>query len=407
MDVLNPAKPLVNPYGPSGYASFITTLVGISYDHKVFTQYDGKGYYVGFTWKSDTLVSAAGAASGKGVFDVSPVKAEPPAGRLSVVSGGVFDVQLTDQRVETSGITINPIPDVTGSPGQTIALTAMAQDPAEGQILAYSLAPGFPSGASIDPARGSFTWSIPANEPPGDYLITINVSDDASPPLTASTSFTIHVQAPATLQTTNFSAVSGSGSFGSTATLTATLTSGGSPLAGKAVSFALNVNGSVTPLGTATTDANGIATLPNANIAGANVGTTPGAISVNFAGDATYLGSSASGSLTVSPRDVSSQVGVTNSGLVYNRATQQFGGTMTLTNTGTTALDFSFEVVLTNLPAGVTLANASGYTADGNPYILVDLPGGVLAPGQSVSFTVLFRNPNRTPLQYGAMIFNE
>ena len=169
----------------------------------------------------------------------------------------------------------------------------------------------------------------------------------------------------------------------------------------------MNVNGSVTPLGTATTDANGIATLSNANIAGANVGTTPGAISVNFAGDATYLGSSASGSLTVSPRDVSSQVSVTSSGLVYNRSTQQFGGTMTLTNTGTSALDFSFEVVLTNLPAGVTLANASGYTADGNPYILVDLPGGALAPGQSVSFTVQFNNPSKKLLQYGAMIFND
>ena len=99
----------------------------------------------------------------------------------------------------------------------------------------YSLDPGAPSGASIDPATGSFTWTIPANEPPGDYPITIDVTDNASPPLTASTSFTIHVQAPGTLQTSNFSAVSGSGSFGGTATLTATLTSGGSPLAGKVV----------------------------------------------------------------------------------------------------------------------------------------------------------------------------
>ena len=369
----------------------------------MLTQYDGNGFYVGFTWKSNTVSSAAGES---GVFDVLPVRGEPPTNPLPVVSGGVFNVQLTDQHVGTSGITINPIPDSTALPGQTIAVPAIAQDPSEGQTLTYSLAPGYPTGASIDPATGLFTWTIPANEQPGDYPITIDVADNASPPLTASTSFTIHIQAPGTQQASSFSAVSGSGSFGGTATLTATLTSGGSPLPGEVVSFALNVNGSVTPLGTAKTDANGIATLPNANIAGANVGATPGAISVNFAGDATYSGSSASGSLTVGPRDVTSQVSVASSGLVYNRSTQQFGGTMTLTNTGTSALNFSFEVVLTNLPTGVTLANASGYTADGNPYILVDLPGGALAPGQSVSFTVQFSNPTRKLLQYGAMIFN-
>ena len=129
-------------------------------------------------------------------------------------------------------------------------------------------------------------------------------------------------------------------------------------------------------------------------------------IVAQYSGSADFTGSSAIGSLTVSPRDVSSQVSVTGSGLVYNRFTQLFGGTMTLTNNGTSALNFSFEVVLTNLPTGVALANATGYTADGNPYILVNLPGGALAPGQSVNFTVLFSNPNRKLLQYGAMIFN-
>jgi len=301
---------------------------------------------------------------------------------------------------------LTAIPNQNVNVGSLLTLTAMATGQGSGTVLAYSLETGAPAGATIDPTTGTFTWTIPTTEPAGDYPVTINVSDDASPPLTASTSFTIHVQASPTLQASSFSAVSGSGDFGATATLTATLTSGGAPLAGKVVSFALNANGAVTPLGTATTDANGIATLPDASIAGANVGTDTGVLTVNFAGDATYLGSTASGSLTVSPRDVTSQVSVTSSGLVYNRSTQRFGGTMTLTNTGTSALDFSFEVVLTNLPAGVALANASGYTANGDPYILVNLPGGALAPGQSVTFTVQFNNPSKKLLQYGAMIFN-
>ena len=363
---LDPKGVFLTDKDHGGYVEFHTSLVGVDSDPSSYKAWTSNGYLTNIDWKNNSV---------QGVSDVSAWGSGSPLNEPPVISGGIFGVQATDQAT-AAGVYFNPMPDSVGSPGQTIALTAVAWDSAEGRTLTYSLAPGSPSGASIDPATGSFTWTIPANEPPGDYPITIDVTDNASPPLTALTSFTIHVQAPGTQQTSSFSAVSGSGTFGGTATLTAALTSGGSPLAGEVVSFALKVNGSVTSLGTATTDANGIATLSNANIAGANVGTTPGAISVNFAGDATYLASSASGSLTVSPRDVSSQVSVTSSGLVYNRGTQQFGGTMTLTNTGTSALNFSFEVVLTNLPAGVTLANASGYTADGNPYILVDLPGG-------------------------------
>ncbi|WP_165227460.1 hypothetical protein [Aquisphaera insulae] len=204
----------------------------------------------------------------------------------------------------------------------------------------------------------------------------------------------------------SLSSVSGRGAFGGTATLTATLSSGASPLNSEEVSFALVINGVATPLGKATTDAQGVATLPDVSIAGASLGTDAGAIQATFLGDGTFAGTTASGTLTVGPRDVSRQVNLASSGLVYNRATHLFGGTMTLTNAGTTALTSLFEVVLTGLPAGVTVANASGYTADGEPYLLVGLPGGTLAPGQSVTFAVQFSNPGKKLLHYGATILN-
>ena len=96
-----------------------------------------------------------------------------------------------------------------------------------------------------------------------------------------------------------------------------------------------------------------------------------------------------------------------SSGLVYNRATQLFGGMITLTNVGTTSLTGSLEVELTGLPDGVTLANSSGIASDGNPYILVNLTNGLLAPGQSINFTVLFSNPQKLSFQYGTSIFDE
>ena len=111
--------------------------------------------------------------------------------------------------------------------------------------------------------------------------------------------------------------------------------------------------------------------------------------------------------LTVLARNVTSQVRVSKSGLVYNRATQLFGGTITVTNTGTTNLIGTLEFEVTGLPAGVTLANASGIAQDGNPYISINLANAVLAPGQSITFTVLFKNPKRLSFAYGILAFEE
>ena len=77
------------------------------------------------------------------------------------------------------------------------------------------------------------------------------------------------------------------GTFAGTATLSATLTTGGSPLAGKTVEFTLTSGGTATQVGSATTDANGVATLSGVSLAGFNAGTATGAVGASFAGDAT------------------------------------------------------------------------------------------------------------------------
>ncbi|MDB5934811.1 MAG: WD40-like Beta Propeller Repeat [Massilia sp.] len=84
------------------------------------------------------------------------------------------------------------------------------------------------------------------------------------------------------------------------------------------------------------------------------------------------------------------------SGMSFNRSTQQFNGTFTITNAGTAALAGPLQVRFNALPAGVVLANASG-SYQGSPYITV---GAGLAPGASASFPVVFTNPSRLDLAY-------
>jgi hypothetical protein len=86
-----------------------------------------------------------------------------------------------------------------------------------------------------------------------------------------------------------------SGTFGATVSLEASLTSGGTGVNGKSITFRLS--GSVA--GSAATNATGTATLLNVSLAGINAGTYIGAVTASFAGDAGYAAASGANNLTV------------------------------------------------------------------------------------------------------------
>lgn len=62
----------------------------------------------------------------------------------------------------------------------TINFSASATDP-DGDDLTYSLDPGAPVGATLDPATGAFSWSAPAASAPTSYEFCIRVTDDGTP----------------------------------------------------------------------------------------------------------------------------------------------------------------------------------------------------------------------------------
>jgi len=101
--------------------------------------------------------------------------------------------------------------------------------------------------------------------------------------------------------------------------------------------------------------------------------------------------------------DVTANVQITSTGFSYNRVTKQFTGTLTITNTSGAALSAPLQLVVTNLTAGDTLANATG-TGTPGPYITA-LATGTLAPGAAVQVAVRITGPQTpspsfTPLVY-------
>jgi len=146
--------------------------------------------------------------------------------------------------------------------------------------------------------------------------------------------------------TTSLISVQGAGTYGSTATLSATLNSNDMPVSGKTISFTLNgsaVCGGSTGVTCPATNASGIASLSGVSLAGINAGNYPNAVGASFAGDSSFASSNQNGQLTV--LKASATITLTN-------LTQVFDGLPKFATASTT-------------PSGLTV-NIT-YSQNGNP----------------------------------------
>jgi hypothetical protein len=100
--------------------------------------------------------------------------------------------------------------------------------------------------------------------------------------------------------------------------------------------------------------------------------------------------------------DVTGYVRTTAYGLAYNRSTGKYAGNFVITNTGSINLNGPLHLVLKDLTAGVSLANASG-TYEGSPYITVQ---GGLEPDGSVTIPLIVDNPAKVSVGYAAKIYS-
>jgi Ca2+-binding RTX toxin-like protein len=86
---------------------------------------------------------------------------------------------------------LDPIADQTVDEGGTVSFTATASSFETSETMTYSLDPGAPAGASIDPVTGEFTFT--PDDGPASYTITVRVTDNGLPPLSDTQTVTITV----------------------------------------------------------------------------------------------------------------------------------------------------------------------------------------------------------------------
>ncbi|MBI2954328.1 MAG: tandem-95 repeat protein, partial [Chloroflexi bacterium] len=140
--------------------------------------------------------------SGTGAFTWTPTETQGPntysiTVRVTDNGAGV----LSD--AETITVTVNevnqppaltPIGDKVVDEGTTLTFTAVATDTdVPTNTLTFSLDAGAPSGASLDPVTGAFTWTPTEAQGPASYSLTIRVTDNRTPALSTAETITVTV----------------------------------------------------------------------------------------------------------------------------------------------------------------------------------------------------------------------
>jgi hypothetical protein len=99
-----------------------------------------------------------------------------------------------------------------------------------------------------------------------------------------------------------------------------------------------------------------------------------------------------------------SMVSTIASGLAFSRSSQTFNGAVTLTNISDSPISGPFQLVLTSLPAGVTL-HGTTRSFGGFPYVTAPNVNS-LSPGQSTTVILQFNNPSLATITFAPMVYS-
>jgi fibronectin type 3 domain-containing protein len=241
----------------------------------------------------------------------------------------------------------------------------------------------------------SYTWSVPGSQATGTYTVMMGVFD-----ATWTTNYYWNSNG-ATITVT-----AGQTTPAAPTGLTATPGSGHVVLAWTASSGAASYNvyrGTAAGAEGATAIATGVTTTSYAD-----TGLTNGTkyfykVAAVNAGGTSPLSNEASAT-PVAAVNVTSQVKITASGFTFNRTTKTYNSNVTIRNQTQQAIAGPIQLVLTNLPAGITLFNRTGTTGT-SPFIT--LPGvSTLAAGQSATVKIEVQAASAGQITYTAAVYS-
>ena len=156
-----------------------------------------------FSIDPDSLALVPGATinSTTGVFTWTPGATQTLGDvtiRILVTDNGTpalsdsEEVTITVTDDENDAPMITTIADQNATEGTALTFSVMATDSNAGDVLVYALAAGFPAGANINATTGEFSFT-PAENQQGPQTVTVVVSDNGTPAMSATETFIINV----------------------------------------------------------------------------------------------------------------------------------------------------------------------------------------------------------------------
>ena len=134
-------------------------------------------------------------AQGPGVYAVSVRVTDAGSPPLSDVTGFCIFVDEVNLAPRIDAIE----PQTTDQGAELIVIVTTVDDDLPANSLTFSLGEDAPEGAIINASSGQFSWTPGTDVSPGDYAITVNVSDDGGPSLVDTETLAVHVE-PALLE---------------------------------------------------------------------------------------------------------------------------------------------------------------------------------------------------------------
>ena len=340
------------------------------------------GVVSGFTGSGASYIwTVTPTATGTVSTSVAATAATDLAGNPS--GGAVGLSWISDLVAPTvSGVVVSP---TTASPGAAVVVSAATSDSIAVASAQVSVAGG--AWASMTASDGVFggtseavAGSVAAPASAGSYQVCVRATDSAGNTSGGTACATLLVRIPTALVYTGPTKAAPGASIALSATLT---TTSGTAISGRTVSFTLN--GTVS---SATTNTSGVASVTR------TAPTTTGnySIIVTFAGGTTYLGSTASGSLSVHVPTTLTYTGATTAApgsSITLTATLKGSGSALSGRTVSFTLNGTTKSATTNGSgvAGVTFTAPSA----GDYTISVAFAGGTTYAASSTSATLAVR----------------
>lgn len=111
------------------------------------------------------------------------------------IYGGLYDTAIAEISVFNNlPPTLDPVPEVTVNEGSAVSFTLVGRDGDVGQTLVYSVIGTAPTGSSLNPSSGAFTWTPGENDGPQTRTIQFRVTDSGSPAMSASNTVRIAIK---------------------------------------------------------------------------------------------------------------------------------------------------------------------------------------------------------------------